>query len=66
MRTETRNEAFVYVPVQVTSSRQVNIRISRHAQGGWALLTSIDCFFGHPKSCLLISAFIRRNDYPTH
>ena len=33
MRTETRNEVFVSVPVQVLSSRQVNIKISRHAQG---------------------------------
>lgn len=50
MRTGTRNEEFVSVPVQVISSRQVNIRISRHAHGGWALLTIIDsAFFGAPQ-----------------
>lgn len=50
MRTGTRNEEFVSVPVQEISSRQVNIRINRHTHRGLALLTIIDsAFFWAPQ-----------------
>ena len=50
MRTGTRNEEFVSVPVQAISSRQVNIRINGHTHRGLALLTIIDsAFFWAPQ-----------------
>lgn len=67
-RTREGNEEFSSGSTQVEIlRRQVNIGISRLAQGGLGLASLTDALLlGHPKPWILDWAFIQRNYCPTN